>query len=176
MYPQRGRQATVSLKPAIFIYFIHLLQPGVRVPDFATRDKPEMPTSEITAENRIRALTNGTLLLVSRPASAAIPTLLGSPATPEGTQPEIGTTFKKGRQKYSCVGFRGYTNRAGHTSTLAICRSRCAACGEHFEFMTTLGAWRRREVNRRCARHKRPGVGVMSAPSRKAVELMRCLD
>jgi hypothetical protein len=89
---------------------------------------------------------------------------------------KIGATFTKGRQKYTCVGLRGYTNRAGHTSTLAVCQSRCASCGEQFEFMTTFGAFRRREVNRRCARHKRPGVRVRAAPSRKAVELMRLVD
>jgi hypothetical protein len=97
-------------------------------------------------------------------------------ASGESTTMKIGTTFTKGRQKYTCVGFREDTNRFGRTSTLAICRSRCASCGDRFEFMTTVGAWRRREVNRRCARHKRPGVRVMAAPSRKIVELMRRVD
>jgi hypothetical protein len=49
---------------------------------------------------------------------------------------------------------------AGRTSKLVILESRCVDCGAPFRFMTTFGALRRREVNRRCARHKRPGVRV----------------
>jgi uncharacterized protein (DUF1330 family) len=60
--------------------------------------------------------------------------------------------------------------------TWVICRRRCACRGDQFEFMATFGAWRRREVNRRCALHKRPGMRVMPSPSRKMVELMRRVD
>ena len=145
MYPQRGRQATVSLKPAIFIYLIHLLQPGVRVPDFATRDKPEMPTSEITAENRIRALTNGTLLLVSRPASAAIPTLLGSPATPEGTQPENRNHIQEGSpeillRRLSRLHQQGRPHvNAGHLPKPLRCLWRALRVHDHPRRLATTG-------------------------------------
>ena len=45
---------------------------------------------------------------------------------------------------------------------------------DRFEFLTTVGAWRRSEVNRRHARHRRPGVRVMAAHNRKIV--LSCLD
>jgi hypothetical protein len=59
---------------------------------------------------------------------------------------KIGDTFAKDGQRYACVGFRDYTNLAGHTSPLAILESQCVDCGAPFQFMTTLGALRRREV------------------------------
>jgi hypothetical protein len=108
-----------------------------------------MPTSDITADNIVRAVANGV---------------------------RVGTTFTKGGQKYTCVGFRDYTNLAGHTSPLAILESQCVDCGAPFRFMTTVGALRRREVNRRCALHKRPGARVGAPPSREIVDLMSGLD
>jgi hypothetical protein len=87
-----------------------------------------------------------------------------------------GDTFTKGGQKHTCVGFQDYTNMAGRTSKLVILESRCGDCGAPFRFMTTLGALRRREVNRRCPLHKRPGVRVTAPPSQEDIDLMRRLD
>jgi hypothetical protein len=79
---------------------------------------------------------------------------------------KIGATFKKGRQRYECVGFRDHVSRVGHESTLIVLRSRCAECGAPFEFMTTRGRLTRGAINRRCDHHKRPGVQVR--PRRRA--------
>jgi hypothetical protein len=88
----------------------------------------------------------------------------------------VRDTFTKTGQQYTCVGFQDYTNMAGRTSKLVILESQCVDCGAPSRFMTTSGALRRREVNRRCALHKWPGVRVEATPSQKDVDLMSSLD
>ena len=73
---------------------------------------------------------------------------------------KIGATFKKKQQRYECVGFQDHVNRFGRKSTLVILESRCAECAALFRFMATAYMARRRDVNRRCERHKQPGRPV----------------
>jgi hypothetical protein len=73
---------------------------------------------------------------------------------------KIGATFQKKRQRYECVGLHDHVNRFGRKTSLVILESRCAECGALFRFMTTGTMARRRDVNRRCERHKQPGRPV----------------
>jgi hypothetical protein len=91
----------------------------------------------------------------------------------------IGATFKKGRQRYECVGLRDYVNQAGYESRLIVLKSRCAECGALFEFMTTGSKVKKREVNRRCELHRQPGIRIEQrrrTPADTAAETVRVLD
>lgn len=62
-------------------------------------------------------------------------------------------------QRYICAEIKPYKRRDGVSSEVAVWLSRCANCGEFFVFRTgrTIARF---QPNRRCDRHKRPGVRV----------------
>ncbi len=61
-------------------------------------------------------------------------------------------------QRYELVRTEPYTRVDGGHTNLAIWRSACPRCGETFETRTSVRA--RKFGNRRCPKHKRPGVRV----------------
>ena len=70
---------------------------------------------------------------------------------------EVGTIFRDRHQLYRCTQVEPYVRQDGQPSALATWLTRCAECGDEFEFKTSVfGAPR----NRRCVKHKRPGVRV----------------
>jgi len=69
------------------------------------------------------------------------------------------TTRVHDGQRYELVRTEPYTRTDGSDTTLAVWRSMCPTCGEAFEVRTPSRA-RRFEPNRRCEKHKRPGVRV----------------
>jgi rRNA maturation protein Nop10 len=62
-------------------------------------------------------------------------------------------------QPYELIRIEPYTRLHGSDATLLVWRSKCPTCGEAFEVRTPSRA-RRFEPNRRCQKHKRPGVRV----------------
>jgi len=142
----------------------------VRALPSLTLDGPRVPLPPILGGGS-PPIRNQTVLDGNAPNGSANP---AGPPTPRrvagsiadmldrlGTlQMRIGSTFKKDRQRYECVGFHNHVNRLGHESTLLVFQSRCAECGAPFRFMTTEGRAKRRDVSRRCEIHKRPGVPV----------------
>ena len=62
-------------------------------------------------------------------------------------------------QTYENAGGRRYIRRDGSATWLDAWRSRCADCGEPFEFLTPSKA-AKFGPNRRCQKHKRPGCRV----------------
>lgn len=85
---------------------------------------------------------------------------------------QIGDILNLKKQRYECVGFPAYQTRRGEPSTMIELASHCAECGAPFRLRITKGAVRKREFNRRCDRHKRPGVrvpDVLAPPQREAV-------
>jgi hypothetical protein len=86
-----------------------------------------------------------------------------------GTYVDMGTTFRRRGQQYEIVGEQPHTLRNGRTITMWRLRSCCADCGRPFEFVATKTRVRRREdFNRRCERHRRPGVRVCEGGSTRA--------
>ena len=68
------------------------------------------------------------------------------------------TRFYDG-QRYDLVRTEPYTRTEGSQTELSVWQSECPVCGEAFEVRTPKRA-RRFEPNRRCGKHKRPGVRV----------------
>ena len=68
------------------------------------------------------------------------------------------TKFYDG-QRYELVGTEPYTRTDGGETELSVWQSECPVCGEVFE-VRTLGRAQKFEPNRRCGKHKRPGVRV----------------
>jgi rRNA maturation protein Nop10 len=62
-------------------------------------------------------------------------------------------------QHYELVRTEAYTRRDGSETTLSVWQSECPVCGEAFEVRTPARA-RKFEPNRRCGKHRRPGVRV----------------
>lgn len=62
-------------------------------------------------------------------------------------------------QRYDKIGHEPYTRIDGSHTQLAVWQSHCAECGAPFQFRAPA---RKRKLipNRRCDRHKRPGVRV----------------
>jgi hypothetical protein len=69
-------------------------------------------------------------------------------------------------QRYELVRTEPYTRLDGSETALSVWQSPCPVCGEAFEVRTPLRA-RRFEPNRRCLKHRRPGVRVNRRKKRK---------
>lgn len=67
-------------------------------------------------------------------------------------------TVYKG-QTYHRIGSKPHVRRDGSETRLDIWRSRCARCGEWFEFMRPADE-KVFSPNRRCIKHKEPGRKV----------------
>lgn len=65
-----------------------------------------------------------------------------------------------GWQIFREIGSRPYDTSAGFNISMVRYETHCADCGEHFEGMATRTSWRKREVGRRCIRHRRTGGAV----------------
>jgi hypothetical protein len=65
-------------------------------------------------------------------------------------------------QSYEFARTEPHTRRDGTETTLMVWRSHCAQCGEPFEVLTPAGSGKF-SPNRRCQKHKRPGVRVRTA-------------
>lgn len=62
-------------------------------------------------------------------------------------------------QRYELVGTFPRARKDGGIATINVWQSACVECGSLFEFSTP-AASSKFEPNRRCQRHKRPGVRV----------------
>jgi len=67
-------------------------------------------------------------------------------------------------QKYDFVRSEPYTRLDGSETTLLVWQSDCPVCGALFEIRTPTNA-RKFQPNRRCSKHKRPGLRVKPLPS-----------
>ena len=63
-------------------------------------------------------------------------------------------SFTRRGQQYRVIGPDSYANSRTRL------QSNCAECGKSFQLSATAGAMRAGHLNRRCDRHKRPGVPV----------------
>ena len=68
------------------------------------------------------------------------------------------TNFYDG-QRYELVRTAPYRRTDGGETELSVWQSECPVCGEVFEVRTP-GRAQKFEPNRRCGKHKRPGVRV----------------
>jgi len=62
-------------------------------------------------------------------------------------------------QEYEMIGTEPYIRRDGTETLLVVWRSHCATCGKPFELRTPKES-SKFDPNRRCQKHKRPGVRV----------------
>ena len=62
-------------------------------------------------------------------------------------------------QRYELLGLVPHVTRNGRTMQLWRWRSRCTTCREAFDFLSPSRAFPR-WPNRRCSRHRRPGLRV----------------
>lgn len=62
-------------------------------------------------------------------------------------------------QTYLLIGTRAHQRRDGSLTNLDVWQTKCADCGDTFEFSIPSKA-KRFEPNRRCQKHKRPGQRV----------------
>ena len=67
-----------------------------------------------------------------------------------------------GGQQYIEVGFVNHTRRDGTETTLTRWRGECAECGAFFFFKVPSEA-SKFSPNRRCEKHRRPGIKVRKA-------------
>ena len=74
------------------------------------------------------------------------------------TTPEIGTTFEYDHQRYRLVELIPYTRKTDQQQTmLLIWETRCPVCDEVFRVQTSKRIY---NINRRCEKHRQPGVRV----------------
>jgi predicted Zn finger-like uncharacterized protein len=73
---------------------------------------------------------------------------------------ESGHAFKVQAQAYRVVGICEHVTLGGRCIDLLVVESACPDCGELFRVKATKSAIRRREVTRRCANCRKPGVPV----------------
>jgi hypothetical protein len=79
---------------------------------------------------------------------------------PTKSNPEQQSTTKfYDGQRYELVRTEPYTRTDGGETELSIWQSECPVCGGAFEVRTPARA-RKFEPNRRCRKHRRPGVRV----------------
>lgn len=71
----------------------------------------------------------------------------------------IGTIRDYLTQRYEVVETFERPRRDGTMATILVWQACCAHCGEPFQF-TAPAASKKFEPNRRCQKHKRPGVRV----------------
>ena len=71
-------------------------------------------------------------------------------------------------QSYHLVKSEPYTRLDGGKTTLSVWQSNCPVCGDLFEIRTPANA-SKFQPNRRCSKHKRPGIRVNPRGSRKHV-------
>src|ERR1700730_7655990 len=76
---------------------------------------------------------------------------------------KIGDTIKQDGQAYRCVDYAPYISADGRGSIWLVLESRCAVCHARFRYKTTRSAIGSDHFNRRCARHKMPGLPVARA-------------
>jgi len=70
--------------------------------------------------------------------------------------PEIGQAVDCGGQRFTCMGISRHTRRDGALTKLAIWIGECSECGDEFLFAASVRGFR--TPNRRCERHRKPGV------------------
>ncbi len=73
----------------------------------------------------------------------------------------VGMRSSFNEQEYRCIGVTAHERANGRMTELAIWESRCPECGDPFTFQTSVT----RGIvspNRRCARHRKPGIKVKS--------------
>ena len=69
-----------------------------------------------------------------------------------------------GNQTYFCIGDEPYTRKDGGQTRLLLWQSPCYTCGALFIFKTPASESALKfSPNRRCDKHKRPGVRVRGA-------------
>jgi hypothetical protein len=73
---------------------------------------------------------------------------------------KIGDTIRQDGQTYRCVDYAPYVSANGRGSIWLVLESRCAVCQARFRYKTTRLAIGSDHFNRRCARHKMPGLPV----------------
>jgi hypothetical protein len=76
---------------------------------------------------------------------------------------KIGDTIRQDGQTYRCVEYAPYISANGRGSIWLVLESRCAICQARFRYKTTRTAIGSDHFNRRCARHKMPGLPVARA-------------
>lgn len=88
-------------------------------------------------------------------------TIANNPA-PALTQrpPEPGDVWIVRGQRYVCLNFQPHTRRNGTETALIVWASRCAECGEVFEFASPRVT---KYLSRRCAAHRACGRRVRRA-------------
>ena len=72
----------------------------------------------------------------------------------------IGEKTKFRGQTYLCVEQTSYLNHRDQWVPLWILLSHCAECRSPFTIKVSRSNLKRRDFNRRCQKHKRPGVRV----------------
>jgi hypothetical protein len=77
-----------------------------------------------------------------------------------------GDTIDSRGQVYKCVAVGETPTSRGTTARLWTLEARCADCGEPFRVVASRAMIRRREFNRRCDKHKRPGTRTRFASLR----------
>ena len=78
----------------------------------------------------------------------------------EGKLMRIGEKTKFRGQTYLCVEQTSYLNHRDQWVPLWILLSHCAECRSPFTIKVSRSNLKRRDFNRRCQKHKRPGVRV----------------
>lgn len=76
-----------------------------------------------------------------------------------GIEAKRGKVREYDGQRFECVRIEPYIRRDGVMSSVAVWRSKCAACRTSFDFRSPLRV-ARFQPNRRCVRHRRPGQRV----------------
>lgn len=74
-------------------------------------------------------------------------------------RPKLGTVRDYLGQRYVVIGTMPRTRVDGTIATILTWSSSCAQCGAQFT-LTTPAASAKFQPNRRCQKHKRPGVRV----------------
>jgi hypothetical protein len=89
---------------------------------------------------------------------------------------KVGKVREYDGQRYECIGFERYERRRdGAMSKLALWRSSCAQCRAPFVFKTPKSI-KRFEPNRRCPKHRQPGMRVPPVVRRKSAEPTNRVD
>lgn len=78
--------------------------------------------------------------------------------------PTLGTRCTFRGQLYELTGTFRRERKDGSMATIGEWKSQCAECGEVFTFTAPLAA-AKFQPNRRCQKHKRPGVRVRGVPN-----------
>lgn len=69
-------------------------------------------------------------------------------------------SFVRSGQTYTFLRYQPHTTRDGREIDLSVWTSPCVVCGSRFEVTTPENPNVTPYLNRRCAKHKRPGIAV----------------